>query len=124
MRVELAPETQLLDQCAIPLEVLPLELVQETAAAMVNNKLVITTSKEFRLDLGREELKTALRHLGHAGLPFDIVVGEVKSAPAPIAKPAAQEDETTERALGHPEVQRFRELFGGEVRTIRNLKES
>ncbi len=29
----------------------------------------------------------------------------------------------TERALAHPEVQRFRELFGGEVRTVRNLKE-
>jgi DNA polymerase-3 subunit gamma/tau len=100
------------------------DAIAKSDAAMVNNKLVVTTSKEFRLDLGREELKTALRHLGHAGLPFDIVLGEVKSAPAPIAKPAAQEDETTERALGHPEVQRFRELFGGEVRNVRNLKES
>jgi hypothetical protein len=57
-------------------------------------------------------------------LRFKIVLGEVNSAPAPIAKPAAKEDETTERALGHPEVQRFRELFGGEVRNVRNLKES
>ncbi|MDQ1470314.1 MAG: polymerase subunit gamma/tau [Bryobacterales bacterium] len=93
-------------------------------AAMVNNELVVTTSKEFRLDLGREEIMTALRHLGQAGLRFKIILGEVNSAPAPIAKPAAKEDETTERALGHPEVQRFRELFGGEVRNVRNLKES
>jgi len=40
-----------------------------------------------------------------------------------MPKPAAKEDEVTERALAHPEVQRFRELFGGEVRTVRNLKE-
>ncbi len=26
------------------------------------------------------------------------------------------------RALENPEVQRFRDLFGGEVRTVRNLK--
>ena len=43
--------------------------------------------------------------------------------PRPEAKPATKEDEVTERALAHPEVKRFRELFGGEVRTVRNLKE-
>ena len=42
----------------------------------------------------------------------------------PLQKPAVKEDEVTERALSHPEVQRFRELFGGEVRNVRNLKES
>jgi hypothetical protein len=29
----------------------------------------------------------------------------------------------TRRALAHPEVQRFRDLLGGEVRGVRNLKE-
>jgi hypothetical protein len=29
----------------------------------------------------------------------------------------------TGRALANPEVQRFREIFGGEVRKVRNLKE-
>ena len=41
----------------------------------------------------------------------------------PVAKPDPNNAEVTERALAHPEVQRFRELFGGEVRTVRNLKE-
>jgi hypothetical protein len=27
------------------------------------------------------------------------------------------------RALAHPEVRRFQDLLGGEVRTVRNLKE-
>ena len=33
------------------------------------------------------------------------------------------EDEATSRALANPEVQRFREVFGGEIRKVRNLKE-
>jgi hypothetical protein len=36
---------------------------------------------------------------------------------------AAKEDDTRTRALENPEVQRFREVFGGEVRHVRNLKE-
>ena len=67
---------------------------------------------------------TALRHLGQAGLRFKIVFGDVKPAPAAVQKPSVQEDEVMDRALAHPEVQRFRELFGGEVRNVRNLKES
>jgi hypothetical protein len=36
---------------------------------------------------------------------------------------AAQEDDVSRRALANPEVQSFRDLFGGEIRTVRNLKE-
>ena len=41
------------------------------------------------------------------------------------APPAAgkSEDDVTARALANPEVQRFREVFGGEIRKVRNLKE-
>jgi hypothetical protein len=91
--------------------------------ALVNNELQITASKQFQLDLGREEVLSALKHLGYPALRFKVIFGEVKAAAAPVSKPAQKEDEVTERALAHPEVQRFRELFGGEVRTVRNLKE-
>ena len=100
------------------------DAVSQSDVAMVNNELVITTTKQFQLDLGRNEVMEALKHLGQAGLRFKIVFGEVKAAPAVVRKPTAQDDEVTERALNHPEVQRFRELFGGEVRNVRNLKES
>jgi DNA polymerase-3 subunit gamma/tau len=98
------------------------------SAVLVNNELTITAPKQFQLDLGREEILTALKQMGHPTLRFRVVFGDVKPAGAPAVakaapKPAAQ-DEVTERALGHPEVQRFRELFGGEVRNVRNLKES
>ncbi|MES1262248.1 MAG: DNA polymerase III subunit gamma/tau [Acidobacteriota bacterium] len=100
------------------------DAIAQSDVALVNNELIVTTSKQFRLDLGREEIATALKQLGQPGLRFKIVLGEVSAAVAPLQKPAPKEDEVTERALAHPEVQRFRELFGGEVRTVRNLKES
>ena len=100
------------------------DAMAQSDVAMVGNELVITTAKQFQLDLGREEIMTALKHLGHAGLRFKIAFGEVKSAQAAIQKPAPKENEVTERALAHPEVQRFQELFGGEVRSVRNLKEN
>ena len=99
------------------------DAIAQADVSFANNELVITAPKTFQLDLGREEIGTALKQMGQAGLRFKVNFGEVKTAPAVIAKPAAQEDEVTSRALAHPEVQRFRETFGGEVRTVRNLKE-
>ena len=62
-----------------------------------------------------------------AQIKVTATAGEAASGPvaaAPLPKPAAEgEDEVTGRALANPEVQRFREVFGGEVRKVRNLKE-
>jgi DNA polymerase-3 subunit gamma/tau len=99
------------------------DAIAQSEAALVNGELQITAPKQFQLDLGRDEIQTALKHLGFPALRFKVNFGEVKAAQQAMTKPAQKEDEVTERALSHPEVQRFRELFGGEVRTVRNLKE-
>jgi DNA polymerase-3 subunit gamma/tau len=104
------------------------DAIAQADVALVNGELQITAAKNFQLDLGREEILTALKHLGYPALRFKVNFGEVKAAvpltnAAPLPKAAPKEDEVTERALAHPEVKRFRELFGGEVRTVRNLKE-
>jgi DNA polymerase III subunit gamma/tau len=102
------------------------DAIAQAEVGLVNNELQITAPKQFQLDLGRDEIMTALKHLGFPSLRFKVNFGEVKAAAAmqkPAPKPAQNETEVTERALAHPEVQRFRELFGGEVRTVRNLKE-
>jgi DNA polymerase-3 subunit gamma/tau len=99
------------------------DAISQSEVAMSNGELLITAPKEFTLDLGREEIMTALKQLGMPSQRFKTVFGQVKTAAAPIQAPAAKEDEVTERALAHPEVKKFRELFGGEVRTVRNLKE-
>ncbi|MDP9169548.1 MAG: DNA polymerase III subunit gamma/tau [Acidobacteriota bacterium] len=99
------------------------DAIAQAEVALVNNELIITAAKSFQLDLGQEEVLTALKRLGHPTLRFKVVFGEVKASPVAAAKPAPKEDEVTGRALAHPEVQRFREVFGGEVRAVRNLKE-
>jgi DNA polymerase III subunit gamma/tau len=99
------------------------DAIAQSEAALVNGELQIIAPKQFQLDLGRDEIQGALKHLGFPTLRFKVNFGEVKAAPAAVQKPVQKEDEVTERALSHPEVQRFRELFGGEVRTVRNLKE-
>ncbi len=104
------------------------DAIAQAEVALVDNELQITAPKQFQLDLGNEEIRTALKHLGFPALRFKVTWADMRSAAAPmeksLQKPAAKEDEVTERALSHPEVQRFRELFGGEVRNVRNLKES
>jgi DNA polymerase-3 subunit gamma/tau len=103
------------------------DAMAKASAALVNNELIITAAKQFQLDLGREEILAALKQIGHPTLRFKVVFGDAKPASAPSAAkpaPASAKDEVTDRALGHPEVQRFRELFGGDVRNVRDLKES
>jgi DNA polymerase-3 subunit gamma/tau len=100
------------------------DAIAQAEVALVGNELIVTAPKTYQLDLGREEILTALKRLGHPSLRFKVVFGEAKAVPQPLPrKPAAAEDEVTGRALAHPEVQRFREVFGGEVRAVRNLKE-
>ena len=63
-----------------------------------------------------------LRVAGRA-VKITLKVGEA----APVAKVAAEppKDEAAARALAHPEVKRFQELFPeSQVRAVRNLKES
>ena len=101
------------------------DAMAQSDAQVVNGELVVTTAKSFQLDLGRDEIAAALKHLGST-LRFKIVFGEVKAAPALIAKkpaPMGEDDASTARALEHPEVKRFREVFGGELRQVKDLKE-
>ena len=72
--------------------------------------------------VSKEELLAKLKQ--GRPLRIKVTVGETgplaeTAAPAPRQKP----NDVAERALANPEVQRFRELFGGEARDFRNLKE-
>jgi hypothetical protein len=61
-----------------------------------------------------------------AGRPVKVTIkagDTVQQAPVTPAAPK-KEDEVTSRALAHPEVRRFQEMFpDSQVRTVRNLKE-
>ena len=87
-------------------------------------ELQVVTAKSYALYFRDRAFEDAVRAVLGKPLRVKIEVGEPGPAP-PAALPVASEDEAAARALSHPEVQRFREVFpGGEIRKIRNLKES
>ena len=96
--------------------------VEHSEFSFQDGELRILTPKEFKLSMKQEDLQKAIQHAGFAVPKIKIAFGEVSAAPE-IQKVKQSEDEVTRDALANPEVQRFRELFGGEVRTVRNLKE-
>jgi hypothetical protein len=99
--------------------------VEHSTIAENGNELVITTPEEFRLSMKPSDLERAAQAATGRTWRIKIVIGETGAQPQAASPPAApQEDEITRRALSHPEVQKFQELFpGSQIRTVRNLKE-
>ena len=101
-----------------------LEHSQVTEAA---DGITVVTPKQFSLDMTEPDMrKAAERALGRP-VRVKIVFGEpaVNAAPMELkSKVPVAEEEVSQRALSHPDVQRFQELFpDAQVRAVRNLKE-
>jgi len=102
------------------------DAVEHSRLIEAPGRLYFETTKEFKLALRDAEIQRALEKLGAGKTRVSVSIvdspGEVKNQNS--GEPAPQGDAgLMERALGHPEVQRFRETFGGQVRAVRNLKE-
>jgi len=98
----------------------------EVAAIQVNGaELAVNAAKSYALYFKDAAFETAVREVFGRPLKIKVTVGDTAPPAAPIpAAPGASEDQATSRALAHPEVRRFQEVFGGEIRKVRNLKES
>ena len=100
------------------------DAVEHSQFTQAGNELLVLAPTETRLSMKEADLQKAIAHLGLPRQNIKITFGEpASSGPALEKKKTPDEDEVTTRALSNPEVQRFRELFGGEVRAVRNLKE-
>jgi len=97
------------------------DAVEHSRITEVGEELHFETPKDFRLSMKAPDLQKALEHLGASTLKIRITFTE-KPAPEKAA-PTLQPNELTERALSHPEVKRFLETFGGQVRQVRDLRE-
>jgi len=97
--------------------------VEHSTVAASASELRFTTPEEFRLGMKPDDINQAVRRILGRPMKIEIVSG---AAPAPAASSIvrkAPESETSARALANPEVKRFQEIFGGQIRTVRNLKE-
>ena len=102
-----------------------------TADAMARSEVEVSGSelrilapKEFQLALTQDDLQKALQHAGAPHLRAKIAFGAPAAPSARLeSKRPAVSDDAERRAHANAEVARFRELFGGELRNIKNLKE-
>src|SRR5690242_7923760 len=99
------------------------DAVEHSALTLSGSELQIVTAKTYKLYLEDKHFEAAVREAFGRALRIRITVGEAGEMPAPSKPAKGKEDDLTTRALGHEEVRRFREVFGGEVRKVRNLKE-
>jgi len=99
--------------------------VENATITVGANELEIAAPKSYALYLKDRGFAEAVRAVFGRPLGIKMTLAESVEPGAPLAaQPAAErEDEVTQRALANPEVRRFRELFGGEIRRVRNLKE-
>ena len=100
------------------------DAVENSQVTESGNELKIITGKLDAIHLKDRSLPALVQEVFGRPMRITVTVGEVQVQSTPMAAPKpAAEDEATTRAMSNPEVQRFREVFGGEVRKVRNLKE-
>jgi DNA polymerase-3 subunit gamma/tau len=101
------------------------DAIEHSEISESNGELRFVTPKEFSMAMNQKEIQAALQKVGAGAMRIKMTIGEpqiAETAPAPTNKPG--EDEVSQRALSHPEVRRFQELFpDAQVRAVRNLKE-
>jgi DNA polymerase-3 subunit gamma/tau len=102
------------------------DAVEHATLTVSGGDLNIVAPKSYGLYFRDRAFDDAVREAFGRALRVKFTAGDAAAPPSeatPAAAPPATEDEASARALANPEVQRFREVFGGEVRKVRNLKE-
>jgi DNA polymerase III subunit gamma/tau len=98
------------------------DAVEHSEIVEVNNELHFTTPEEFRLALSEKDILKIVQKV--AGRPMRVKTTFGAGSVTQSLKPKAPLDDVSERALAHPEVRRFQEMFpDAQVRVVRNLKE-
>jgi DNA polymerase-3 subunit gamma/tau len=97
--------------------------VEHSSVAVSGNEVRFVTPTEFKLSMTEADLDKAIRQVAGAPMRIRITFSEGAVVTQPAMARAQQKDDYEVRALEHPEVKRYLELFGGEVRQVRNLKE-
>ena len=98
------------------------DALEHSELAESSGELVFTTPKIYQLNVKQPEFEAIAKKV--AGRPVRVAI---KIGDAASSSPAApkREDEATARALSHPEVKRFQEIFPDAlVATVRNLKDT
>ena len=104
------------------------DAIEHSQVIESDGELHVITPKNFSLAVKPEEIQKAIAQLGGGRRKVRISLVEAAATGPEASGGTGQvqesDDEVTRRALSHPEVQRFREVFpDAEIRAVRNLKE-
>jgi len=102
------------------------DAVQQSELRLEGGELVIRAPKSLMLALKDANVQRIAAQVVGRPVRLRIEVGEgIKTPSTPVSEaPATGDTELRERALSHPGVKRFQELFpDAQVRTVRNLNE-
>jgi DNA polymerase-3 subunit gamma/tau len=98
------------------------DAVEHSQITESNGELLFATPEEFKLALNEKDILKVVQKV--AGRPMRVKVTAGTAAVIEIPKARPPQDEVSDRALSHPEVRRFQEMFpDAQVRVVRNLKE-
>ncbi|MGA2267913.1 MAG: DNA polymerase III subunit gamma/tau [Bryobacteraceae bacterium] len=98
------------------------DAVENARITVTGADLNVITAQSYALYFNDRAFADAAREVFGRPLRLKLTLSDAQPA-SPPAPAANHEEEATARALANPEVQRFREVFGGEIRKVRNLKE-
>jgi DNA polymerase-3 subunit gamma/tau len=99
------------------------DAVENSRVTIAGLELQVVTAKSYKLYFDDKQFAEAVREVFGRPLRIQVTIGAGGEPVAAMPSAASQTDDATSRALANPEVRRFREVFGGEVRRVRNLKE-
>jgi DNA polymerase-3 subunit gamma/tau len=98
------------------------DAVEHSQITELNNELHFTTPEEFKLAMNEKDILKVVQKVAGRPIRVKTTFGEPNVTPGPRPKPP--QDDVSERALAHPEVRHFQEMFpDAQVRVVRNLKE-
>jgi len=103
------------------------DALEESQIIEEGDGISVIAPKSCSLAMTEGDMRKAAQHAMGRPVRVKITFGQPVLSDAPPvqkAKAPAGEDEVSQRALSHPDVQRFQELFpDAQVRAVRNLKE-
>ncbi len=102
------------------------DLIQQCDVRLEGNDLLIRAPKTMLLFLKTDaDIQRVAVQVAGKPVRVRVEAGEnITAAPVASSGPTTQDSELRERALSHPGVKRFQELFpDAQVRTVRNLNE-
>ena len=102
-----------------------MDAVEHSKVEASGSTVELTAERHHGLALRSKNVEEALAQVLGKSPRIKITIGEGNTPAAPAAPARPRDDEETlRRALAHPDVQRFQEVFpGSQVRGVRDLKE-